>query len=93
MASGGGATVLTGAYPKVVAGGADAHDGTSKFLAYHYYDGDNSGRETLGIRQVTFANGWPVLAGTQRCEQPPAEPQQRQVRARLVAVHGGRGQR
>ena len=63
MAAGGGTTVLTGAYPKVAAGGADAYDdGTSKFLAYHYYDGDNSGRETLDIRQVTFAGGWPVLA-------------------------------
>ncbi|MER5209546.1 RICIN domain-containing protein [Streptomyces sp. NPDC002838] len=62
--SGGGTTVLTGAYPKVAVGGADAYDdGTSKFLAYHYYDGDNSGQETLDIRQVTFANGWPVIAG------------------------------
>ncbi|MFG2798345.1 RICIN domain-containing protein [Streptomyces pseudovenezuelae] len=38
-------------------------DGTSKFLAYHYYDGDNAGQETLDIRQVTFAAGWPVIAG------------------------------
>ncbi|MEV7886466.1 family 43 glycosylhydrolase [Streptomyces sp. NPDC002817] len=63
MASGGGTTILTGAYPRVAAGGADAYDdGSSKFLAYHYYDGDNSGQETLDIRQVTFAGGWPVLA-------------------------------
>ncbi|MBP5872387.1 family 43 glycosylhydrolase [Streptomyces sp. LBUM 1486] len=64
MLSNGGTTVLTGARPKVAAGGADAYDdGASKFLAYHYYDADNAGRETLDIRQVTFANGWPVLAG------------------------------
>ncbi|MEU0342404.1 family 43 glycosylhydrolase [Streptomyces bobili] len=64
MASGGGTTVLTGAYPRVAAGGADAYDdGASKFLAYHYYDGNNSGQETLDIRQVTFAGGWPVIAG------------------------------
>lgn len=63
MASGGGTTVLAGAYPKVAAGGADAYDdGTSKFLAYHYYDGNNNGQETLDIRQVTFSGGWPVLA-------------------------------
>ncbi|QDN74302.1 family 43 glycosylhydrolase (plasmid) [Streptomyces sp. S1A1-7] len=64
MASGGGTSVLTGAYPKVAAGGADAYDdGSSKFLAYHYYDGNNSGQETLDIRQVTFSGGWPVIAG------------------------------
>ncbi|MGW1626693.1 RICIN domain-containing protein [Streptomyces sp. NPDC002172] len=63
MVSGGGTTVLAGAYPKVAAGGADAYDdGTSKFLAYHYYDGNNNGQETLDIRQVTFSGGWPVLA-------------------------------
>lgn len=63
MASGGGTTVLAGAYPKVAAGGADAYDdGTSKFLAYHYYDGNNSGRESLDIRQIGFSNGWPVIA-------------------------------
>jgi arabinan endo-1,5-alpha-L-arabinosidase len=64
MVSGGGTTVLTGAYPRVAAGGADAYDdGSSKFLAYHYYDGNNSGQETLDIRQVTFSGGWPVVAG------------------------------
>ncbi|MDT0484384.1 RICIN domain-containing protein [Streptomyces doebereineriae] len=63
MAAGGGTPVLAGAYPKVAAGGADAYDdGTSKYLAYHYYDGNNNGQETLDIRQVTFAAGWPVLA-------------------------------
>ncbi|MFJ8024567.1 RICIN domain-containing protein [Streptomyces sp. NPDC096311] len=92
MASGGGTTVLTGACPKVAAGGADAYDdGSSKFLAYHYYDGNNSGQETLGIRQVTF---WRRLARQRRPtrsgEQPPAEPQQNQVRGRLVPKHGGR---
>jgi arabinan endo-1,5-alpha-L-arabinosidase len=62
MTSGGGSTVLTGASPRVAAGGGDAYDdGTSKYFAYHYYDANNSGRETLDIRQVTFANGWPVM--------------------------------
>jgi arabinan endo-1,5-alpha-L-arabinosidase len=61
--SGGGTIVMRGAWPKVGAGGADAYDdGSAKYLAYHYYDGDQSGRETLDIRQVTFANGWPILA-------------------------------
>ncbi|MFF6805380.1 family 43 glycosylhydrolase [Streptomyces sp. NPDC012616] len=64
MTSNGATTVLTGAYPKVAAGGADAfEDGRSDFLAYHYYDGDNAGQETLDIRRVTFAGGWPVIAG------------------------------
>jgi arabinan endo-1,5-alpha-L-arabinosidase len=63
LTSGGGTLVLRGAWPKVAAGGADAYDdGSSTYLAYHYYDANNSGRETLDIRQVTFANGWPILA-------------------------------
>jgi len=62
MASGGGTTVLTGASPRVAAGGGDAFDdGTAKRLAYHYYDANNNGRETLDIRTITFANGWPVM--------------------------------
>ncbi len=62
MASGGGSTVLTGASPKVAAGGGDAYDdGTLKYFAYHYYDANNAGRETLDIRQVTFVSGWPVM--------------------------------
>ena len=63
MTSGGGTTVLRGAYPRVAAGGGDAYvDGSSTYFAYHYYDGNSNGRETLDIRQLTFANGWPVLA-------------------------------
>jgi len=62
MANGGGSTVLTGASPRVAAGGGDAYDdGALKFFAYHYYDANNNGRETLDIRQVTFSNGWPVF--------------------------------
>lgn len=63
LTGGGGTVVLRGAWPKVAAGGADAYDdGSAKYLAYHYYDGNNAGRETLDIRNVTFANGWPILA-------------------------------
>jgi hypothetical protein len=48
--------------PKVAAGGGDAYDdGTSKYFAYHYYDANNSGRETLDIRQITFTSGWPLM--------------------------------
>jgi arabinan endo-1,5-alpha-L-arabinosidase len=63
LTSGGGTRVMGGVYPRVGAGGADAYDdGSAKFLAYHYYDANNSGRETLDIRQVTFSGGWPVFA-------------------------------
>ncbi len=62
MLSGGGTTVLTGASPKVAAGGGDAYnDGSRKYFAYHYYDADNAGRETMDIRRVTFSDGWPVM--------------------------------
>jgi arabinan endo-1,5-alpha-L-arabinosidase len=75
LTAGGGTTVLRGAWPKVAAGGADAFEDDSpdpfwrlhrgkpaNYLAYHYYDADNSGQETLDIRRVTFANGWPIFA-------------------------------
>lgn len=62
LTSNGGSTILTGASPKVAAGGGDAYDdGASKYFAYHYYDANNNGRETLDIRPVTFSNGWPVM--------------------------------
>jgi arabinan endo-1,5-alpha-L-arabinosidase len=62
MVNGGGTTVLTGVSPQVAAGGGDAFDnGTTKEFAYHYYDANNSGSETLNIRPVTFSNGWPVM--------------------------------
>ncbi|MHC5797885.1 arabinan endo-1,5-alpha-L-arabinosidase [Lacisediminihabitans sp. FW035] len=62
MLGGGGTTVLTGSSPQVAAGGGDAYDdGTAKRFAYHFYDANNAGRETLNIRPVTFSNGWPVM--------------------------------
>lgn len=62
VVDGAGTLVLRGTYPRVAAGGGDVYvDGTSLFFAYHYYDGWNSGRETLDIRPLTFSNGWPVL--------------------------------
>ena len=76
LASGGGTTALTGVYPKVAAGGATT-------------------ATTPGRRPSTSARSplwrlarhrWPTRSG----EQPPAEPQQRQVRGRLVSQHGGR---
>lgn len=63
LTSNAGTVVLTGPRPKIAAGGGDAYDdGANSFFAYHYYDADNAGRETLDIRQVTFVGGWPVLA-------------------------------
>ncbi|PUB27684.1 ricin-type beta-trefoil lectin protein [Promicromonospora sp. AC04] len=54
--------ILRGAWPRVAAGGGDVYtDGTDRYLAYHYYDADNGGRETLDIRQLSFAGGWPIL--------------------------------
>ncbi len=63
MLNGGGTTILTGASPKVAAGGADEFDdGTTQRLAYHFYDANNNGQETLDIRTITYSNGWPVLS-------------------------------
>ncbi|MEN2740154.1 family 43 glycosylhydrolase [Microbacterium sp. X-17] len=56
-----GLTVLTGPSPKVGAGGGDVYtDGSSTYLAYHYYDANNNGLESLDIRKVNWASsGWP----------------------------------
>jgi arabinan endo-1,5-alpha-L-arabinosidase len=66
MNNGGGTTVLTGSWPKVAAGGADEFDdptyNVAQRLAYHYYDANNNGQETLDIRTITYSNGWPVLS-------------------------------
>ncbi|MEN2740152.1 RICIN domain-containing protein [Microbacterium sp. X-17] len=62
LTSGAGTRVLSGAWPRVAAGGGDAYtDGSSTFLAYHYYDANNNGQATLDIRQLTFSGGWPIL--------------------------------
>ncbi|MEU4385465.1 RICIN domain-containing protein [Promicromonospora sp. NPDC023805] len=62
IANGGGTVVMRGASPRVAAGGADVYaDGSAKYLAYHYYDAANGGRETLDVRPLTFSGGWPVL--------------------------------
>ena len=55
--SGGGTTILTGAGTEVAAGGADIFDdGTTKQLAYHFYDANNAGSETLNVRTLFFGN-------------------------------------
>ncbi|OCT15081.1 hypothetical protein A8709_13290 [Paenibacillus pectinilyticus] len=55
--SGGGTTILTGAGPEVAGGGADIFDdGSVKRLAYHYYDANNAGSETLNVRTLFFGN-------------------------------------
>lgn len=60
LTAGGGTLAMRGSSPKIAAGGADAFTmGQDQYLAYHYYDGNNNGQETLDIRKVTFSNGWP----------------------------------
>lgn len=62
VADNGGTVALVGAAPRVAAGGGDVYaDGSTLAFAYHYYDAANNGRETLDIRALTFAGGWPVF--------------------------------
>lgn len=66
LLSGGGTTVLRGSGSQVAAGGGDVFrlGSTAKF-AYHFYDAAAAGRETLNIRTLTFADGWPVFSAPQ----------------------------
>ena len=70
LANGGGTTILTGSGSQVAAGGGDVfEDGTARRLAYHFYDAQANGRETLNIRSLTFSGGWvgvtaPLSGGT-----------------------------
>lgn len=62
MLDGGGARVLSGYGSKIAAGGGDVFlDGDAVKFAYHYYDGDANGRETLDIRPIRWEEGWPVF--------------------------------
>ncbi|HLL65507.1 MAG TPA: family 43 glycosylhydrolase [Micromonosporaceae bacterium] len=63
MANGGGTTILTGSGTQVAAGGGDVFaDGSTLRLAYHFYDANANGRETLNIRTIGFSGGWPTLS-------------------------------
>jgi len=60
LAAGGGTTVLTGFGSQIAAGGGDVFaNGNHQSFAYHFYDGDNAGRETLNIRDISVVDGWP----------------------------------
>lgn len=62
MVSGGGTRILSGFGQKIAAGGGDVFfDGSAAKFAYHYYDGNANGRETLDIRPLSFVDGWPVF--------------------------------
>lgn len=55
--SGGGTTVLSGGGQKVAAGGGDIFDdGGIKRFAYHFYDANKAGLESLDIRTIYFGN-------------------------------------
>lgn len=52
--------------------------GDTEWFSFHYYDGENRGRATLGVRKLTWdADGWPVVTGETPGGQveiaPPAE--------------------
>ncbi|CCH02679.1 arabinan endo-1,5-alpha-L-arabinosidase [Fibrella aestuarina BUZ 2] len=37
-------------------------DGNRQLVSIHFYDADDKGKARLAFRQLTFRNGWPVLA-------------------------------
>jgi arabinan endo-1,5-alpha-L-arabinosidase len=59
LLTGGGSQLLATTGDEIGPGGEDVlGDG---YLAYHFYDARENGAPKLGIRSVTYANGWPVL--------------------------------
>ena len=59
LMNGGGTQVLAANGYEIGPGGEDVlGDG---YLAYHYYDARDNGAPKLGIRSVTYPDGWPVL--------------------------------
>lgn len=60
LLNGGGTQVLATTGDEVGPGGEDVlGDG---YLAFHYYDARANGAPKLGIRSVSYPDGWPVLA-------------------------------
>lgn len=64
MMGGGGALVLGSEGRFIGPGHAGiVNDGTREWLSFHYYDGEQRGRPTLGMRKLSWDQaGWPVVA-------------------------------
>lgn len=63
LLSGGGTKMMGNSGPHIGQGGGDKfQDGATQRFAYHYYDANNNGRETLNVRTITYSSGWPVLS-------------------------------
>ncbi|MGA3026879.1 MAG: family 43 glycosylhydrolase [Bryobacteraceae bacterium] len=63
MSQGGGAIVLS-SHGNVVGPGGQVvfRDGDEELLVYHYYDGANKGRPTLGMNRIRWdSSGWPRM--------------------------------
>jgi len=57
MVNGGGTRIMSGAGTEVAAGGADPfNDGGVTRLAYHFYDANRAGLESLNIRTIYFGD-------------------------------------
>jgi arabinan endo-1,5-alpha-L-arabinosidase len=63
LLSGGGTLVLNSAGRFIGPGHAGIIQvGNTEWFSFHYYDGENRGRATLGLRKLTWdAEGWPVV--------------------------------
>jgi arabinan endo-1,5-alpha-L-arabinosidase len=55
----GGTVVLGSEGSRIGPGGQSVSNGT---LAFHFYDADAAGIPTLGLRQITWRDGWPTVA-------------------------------
>jgi arabinan endo-1,5-alpha-L-arabinosidase len=60
MLDGGGTELLASNGDEIGPGGEDVLG--DRYLAYHYYDARDNGAPKLGIRGVTYPDGWPLLS-------------------------------
>ena len=65
LADGGGTLLLGSEGSQIGPGHAgvttiDGEDGPQSILSYHFYDGETGGTARLGLRELTWNDGWPV---------------------------------
>jgi arabinan endo-1,5-alpha-L-arabinosidase len=59
----GGGTIMLSTHGDIIGPGGESVLALPRgdLLVYHYYDGNNNGLSTLGMKWLGWKDGWPVL--------------------------------